>query len=92
VAAGTDAADPEVQALARRSRELVAVFTGGDPRIAASLEHMWRKEGPERGSRGMVSREVAEYMQRALAVDRARERYARGDQRTGVIAPLPSRS
>jgi hypothetical protein len=35
------------------------MFTGGDPGIAASLECMWRKEGPERASRGMVFRDVA---------------------------------
>ncbi|KAB2897508.1 MAG: MerR family transcriptional regulator [Kofleriaceae bacterium] len=41
--AGTPPDAPEVQALARRSQELVAMFTGGDPGIAASLGRMYRE-------------------------------------------------
>jgi MerR family transcriptional regulator, thiopeptide resistance regulator len=66
-AAGTDPAAPEVQALTRRSSELLKMFTGGDPGIAESLERVWQEEGAARASRGMVSEEVAEYMHRAHA-------------------------
>jgi MerR family transcriptional regulator, thiopeptide resistance regulator len=64
-AAGTDPAAPEVQALVRRSRELIEMFTGGDPGIRASLQRMYDEEGAEKASRGMASPELAEYMQRA---------------------------
>jgi len=43
---GTDPADPKVQALARRWRELVEMFTGGNPGVAASLKQVYREEGP----------------------------------------------
>lgn len=42
--AGTPPDDPAVAALARRSRELVAMFTGGDPGIAASLNKMYAEQ------------------------------------------------
>jgi DNA-binding transcriptional MerR regulator len=41
---GTPPDDPSVQALARRAAELVAMFTGGDPGIAASLDRMYSEE------------------------------------------------
>jgi DNA-binding transcriptional MerR regulator len=41
---GTDPADERVQALARRWKELVEEFTGGDPGIAQSLGRMWKEE------------------------------------------------
>jgi DNA-binding transcriptional MerR regulator len=44
--AGTDPADAKVQALARRWRELVESFTGGDPGIRASLARLWKEQGP----------------------------------------------
>jgi DNA-binding transcriptional MerR regulator len=44
--AGTDAADPRVQALARRWRELIEGFTGGDPGIAQALGRLWKEQGP----------------------------------------------
>lgn len=40
--------DPETQALAKRWKELVEMFTGGDPRIAAKLTQMYR-EHPNAG-------------------------------------------
>jgi DNA-binding transcriptional MerR regulator len=64
----TDPAAPEVQALARRSGELVEMFTGGDPGIRASLQRLYDEEGAERASRGMMTPELAEYVQRAHAV------------------------
>jgi hypothetical protein len=52
--AGTDPTDPRVQALARRWKELVASFTGGDPGISASLGKLWKDKGPEMaGKMGM---------------------------------------
>jgi DNA-binding transcriptional MerR regulator len=42
---GADPADPKVQALARRWRELVNAFTGGDPGIRASLGNLWKEQG-----------------------------------------------
>ncbi|MEO8689195.1 MAG: MerR family transcriptional regulator [Solirubrobacteraceae bacterium] len=59
--AGTDPTDPKLRPLAERSRELVAMFTGGDPGITASLKAMWEKEDPEQVSRGMVDAEVWDY-------------------------------
>lgn len=68
--AGTDPAAPEVQALSRRSEDLVAMFTSGDAGVSLSLDRVWQEEGPERASRGMASQEVWDYMQRAHAARR----------------------
>ncbi len=59
--AGTDPADPKLRPLAERGRELVAMFTGGDPGITSPLKEMWANEDPERVSRGMVDAEVWSY-------------------------------
>jgi DNA-binding transcriptional MerR regulator len=48
MARGKPADHPDVLALARRSRELVSLFTGGDAGIRASLDTMFRTEDPER--------------------------------------------
>jgi MerR family transcriptional regulator, thiopeptide resistance regulator len=45
--AGAPPADPQVQAVARRWKELVDAFTGGDPGIAESLGNLWKEKGPE---------------------------------------------
>lgn len=42
--AGTDPAEERVRALARRWRELVRAFSGGDPGIEASAAKMYREE------------------------------------------------
>ena len=65
-AAGTDPAEPGVQALAGRWRELIAAFTGGDAGLHDSLNRMYAEEGVERASRGAVSPELWEYARRAL--------------------------
>jgi TipAS antibiotic-recognition domain len=65
--AGTSPSDPRVQELASRWRALVEQFTGGDPGIRASLERMYREEGVERASHGMVKPELMEYVGRAMA-------------------------
>lgn len=43
--AGTDPADPTMQALARRWRELSAMFHGGDADIQASADQLWQEQG-----------------------------------------------
>jgi DNA-binding transcriptional MerR regulator len=42
---GTPPDDPVVKELARRSRRLIAAFSGGDPGIETSLAKMYRTEG-----------------------------------------------
>jgi hypothetical protein len=56
-----------VQALVRRSGELIRQFTGGDPGIAASLKRMYEEEGPERASRGVADPQDLAYLERARA-------------------------
>jgi DNA-binding transcriptional MerR regulator len=65
--AGTDPADPAVQALVTRSGELIRMFTGGDPGIEASLKRMYEQEGPQRASRGVADPADLEYLERARA-------------------------
>jgi len=60
--AGTDPADPKLQPIGERARELLAMFTGGDPGIQASLKKMYESEGPVKASRGMADPEVFEYL------------------------------
>jgi len=59
--AGTDPADAKLRPLAERGRELIAMFTGGDPAIKDSLNRMWENEDPEKLSHGMVDAEVMAY-------------------------------
>lgn len=62
-------ADPTsepVLVLARRWKALIAEFTGGDPEIASSLQKMYKEEGPEKASQGMLDRGVMEFMGEAL--------------------------
>ena len=66
-AAGTDPADPRMQAIAGRWRALIGEFTGGDPGIRESLARMYREEGVERASHGAVSGELMAYVGRALS-------------------------
>jgi len=65
--AGTDPADPKLRPIGERARELLAMFTGGDPRIQASLKKMYETEGPEKASRGMADPEVFEYLAQVRA-------------------------
>jgi DNA-binding transcriptional MerR regulator len=65
--AGTDPADPEVQKLVARSGELIRMFTGGDPGIAAGLKRMYEQEGPARASRGFADPADMEYLEKARA-------------------------
>ncbi len=62
---GTDPSDERVQKLAARWMELVGQFTGGDPGIAASLQHMYEEE-PAARERSGIDGEIFGYVQRAL--------------------------
>lgn len=68
-AAGTDPRDPRMQAVARRWRELIEQFTGGDPAIRDSLARMFREEGPAAASRGAVDPELMAYVGEALGCE-----------------------
>lgn len=65
--AGTDPADPKVQALADRWIALIEQFTGGDPEIRANLQRMYEEQGPAKASHDMMDPEVMAYAHRALA-------------------------
>jgi MerR family transcriptional regulator, thiopeptide resistance regulator len=64
---GTDPASAPVQALARRSLELIQAFTGGDPGIEQSLNRMYQQEQPEIASRGAIDAAVMAYLAKARA-------------------------
>ena len=64
---GTDPADPRLRPIGDRSRELIEMFTGGDPGIQASLKRMYETEGSEKASRGMADPAVFEYLARVNA-------------------------
>jgi DNA-binding transcriptional MerR regulator len=65
--AGTDPAGPRVQALAARWRELVEMFTGGDPGLGQAVGKLWQERGPETASaHGMdFDRGLFEYVGKA---------------------------
>lgn len=63
---GTDPASESVLALARKARDLIAEFTGGDAGITASLARMQRDDPRSMYDRWGVEPEVAEYMGRAM--------------------------
>jgi DNA-binding transcriptional MerR regulator len=68
--AGTDPGDPRLDPLVERWTELIERFTGGDPRIRASLQAMYDTEGPERASRGAIDADTLAYAGRAVEVRR----------------------
>jgi DNA-binding transcriptional MerR regulator len=65
-AAGRDPGDPAVQALIDEADRLIAMFTGGDPGISASLGRMW-SENPDMPQRMGIDPEVFAYMGAARA-------------------------
>jgi hypothetical protein len=65
--AGTDPADPKVQALSRRWFGLVAEFTGGDPGIFNSLKSMYQNEDRVAGMDVAGMRPMMEYVGKAAA-------------------------
>jgi MerR family transcriptional regulator, thiopeptide resistance regulator len=68
--AGTDPADPAVQALARRWTELLGMFDGGDPGVRDSLKRLYAENGEELARQGGPSPQLIEYVQRANAAGR----------------------
>jgi DNA-binding transcriptional MerR regulator len=66
-AAGTDPSDPRMRELAGRWRDLIEQFTGGDEDIRRSLGRMYREQGTQAASRGMVDPELMKYVGTALA-------------------------
>jgi DNA-binding transcriptional MerR regulator len=70
---GTDPADERVQQLARRWKELVEEFTGGDPGIAKSLGRMWREETTVHGMDTGNMRSLMGYVQKAWAAGKGAE-------------------
>lgn len=67
MAAGTDPADPAVQALAARWMTLVNAFTGGDPGIRANLDKVWENEETIHGIDTGAERAAMAYIGRAVA-------------------------
>lgn len=63
---GADPASEAVQALARRWRELVEAFTGGNPEIERSVRTMYAQEPSVRARTGLDP-EIMEYVARAMA-------------------------
>jgi len=62
---GTDPADARVQQLARRWKELVEEFTGGDPGIGQSLGRLWQEEPTVHGKDAAPIRELMGYVGKA---------------------------
>ena len=65
---GTDPSSDSVQNIARRWRELIDEFTGGNPGIEQSLTTMYQQEGVETASRGLGDAALWEYMGKAIAL------------------------
>lgn len=59
--AGVDPEDPSLDPVRAHARELVALFTGGEPDMAASLGRMWGNEDPAALGRGAIDPEVLAY-------------------------------
>jgi DNA-binding transcriptional MerR regulator len=68
---GTDPYSETVQALARRWRELVREFTGGDPALTQSLKTMYQQEPTVHGMDTGPVREMAAYVARALSGEKS---------------------
>lgn len=67
---GAPADDPETQKLAKRWKELVEMFTGGNPQIAAKLKDMYTKN-PDAGKTfggPHFDPQMMEYVQKAIAL------------------------
>lgn len=65
MAAGTDPADPRVRELARRWRDLLEAFSGGDTELAASVGRLYREE-PGAASAHDLDGELFAYAGRAM--------------------------
>lgn len=62
---GTPPENPEVIRLARRWKELVSLFTGGDDGITKAAEHYYQ-ENPDMAEQSGIDRELYEYIQKAF--------------------------
>jgi hypothetical protein len=58
---GDPSLDPSLDHVRAHARELVGLFTGGEPDMAASLGRMWSSEDPADLSRGGIDPEVVAY-------------------------------
>jgi DNA-binding transcriptional MerR regulator len=65
---GADPADPAVQELAWRWRDVMQEMSGGDRDGLASIYAKIEGKGPQAATRGILSTEVWEYLKRAFAV------------------------
>nr|WP_082685694.1 MerR family transcriptional regulator [Ferroacidibacillus organovorans] len=63
---GTPPENPEVQLLAKRWKELVNLFTGGDSGITRSAERYYA-ENPERAAEFGMDKELWQYISKAMA-------------------------
>nr|WP_302104571.1 TipAS antibiotic-recognition domain-containing protein [Polycladomyces sp. WAk] len=54
--------------MARRWKELVEMFTGGDPGIRQSLQRMY-EENPDFGAQMGLDQEIFAYIGKAMAAD-----------------------
>jgi DNA-binding transcriptional MerR regulator len=63
---GSSPESPEVQALARRWKELVNLFTGGDSGITRSAERYYGKN-PERAAEFGIDKELWQYISKVMA-------------------------
>ena len=59
---GTDPADPKVQALVARQRELINAFTGGDAGIEQSLNRLWKEQGDKLSAQHGYDPKLMEYV------------------------------
>lgn len=59
--AGTDPADPKLDACHQRARELLRAFTGGEADIDQAMRRMWTHEDPANVSRGVVDQKLWDY-------------------------------
>ncbi|MBW4632419.1 MAG: TipAS antibiotic-recognition domain-containing protein [Iphinoe sp. HA4291-MV1] len=65
---GTDPTSESVQLLARRWRNLIEEFTGGNPEIEKSLNTMYQQEGSEVASRNSFDTRICDYICKAITV------------------------
>jgi DNA-binding transcriptional MerR regulator len=64
---GTDPADPRVQALEQRRRELVNAFTGGDKGMEQSLTRLWQEQGDKLAALHGYDPKLMEYLAKVVA-------------------------
>lgn len=63
---GTDPSSETVRHLAAEWKQLLSMFTGGDPEIAASLQRMYESEGCEKASHNTMDKELSDYIAKAF--------------------------